>query len=229
MTRQLSLTRFDTDAVFIFMRFLRLVLFVLALGMCLQAAPASASPTPQQFVDDLANKAFAILRDDTLEDEARFAKFRSLLREGVDLNRVGRFVLGKYWRRATPEQRSEYENLFGDYVIASYASRLGEYAHSTVTVKGVVSNSGKEHIVTTLVMPPKAIEPIRVDWRVRGSGQELKIVDIMIEGISMALSQRSEFASVIQGNGGDMTVLLDRLRGVAATIRPAEKLSASNP
>lgn len=228
MTRQLSPTQFDTETAFNPMRFLRLVLFVLAVGFCLQSAPAIASPTPQQFVDDLANKAFAVLRDDTLEDAARFQKFRSLLREGVDLPRVGRFVLGKYWRRATPEQRSEYDSLFGDYVIASYASRLSEYAHSTVTVKGVVSNSGKEHIVTTLVRAPKAVEPIRVDWRVRDSGQGLKIVDIMIEGISMAISQRSEFASVIQSNGGDMTVLLDRLRGVAATIQPPEKVSASN-
>lgn len=220
--------RFDTDAAHDCVRFLRLLLFFLAVGMCLQSAPAIASPTPQQFVDDLANKAFAVLRDDTLEDEARFQKFRSLLREGVDLKRVGRFVLGKYWRQATPEQRSEYESLFGDYVIASYASRLSEYAYSTVTVKGVVSNSGTEYIVTTLVRAPKAVEPIRVDWRVRDSGQGLKIVDIMIEGISMAISQRSEFASVIQSNGGDMTVLLDRLRGVAATIQPPEKVSASN-
>ncbi len=219
-----------TDLAFNPLRFLRPILFLLALGICVQMAPApaAASPTPQQFVDELANKAFAVLRDETLEDRERFQKFRSLLREGVDLKRVGRFVLGKYWRRATEQQRSEYESLFGDYVIASYASRLSEYAHSTVTVKGVVSNSGKEHIVTTLVRPPKAIEPIRVDWRVRNSGQGLKIIDIMIEGISMAISQRSEFASVIQSNGGDMTVLLDRLRGVAATIRPADKVSASN-
>ena len=121
MTRQLSLTQFDTEMAFNPMRFLRLVLSVLAVGLCLQSAPAIASPTPQQFVDDLANKAFAVLRDDTLEDAARFQKFRALLREGVDLPRVGRFVLGKYWRRATPEQRSEYDSLFGDYVIASYA------------------------------------------------------------------------------------------------------------
>lgn len=192
------------------------------------AAPAVATQDPKKFVDALAGEAFATLRDETISETQRFNEFRTLLSKGVDLKRVGRFVLGVHWRRANPAQRAEYEDLFGDYVIASYAGRLKEYSDSTVRVKGSVSSDRGEHLVTTMISQPSAVEPIRVDWRVRESGDQLQIIDIIIEGISMAISQRSEFASVIQSNGGDMSTLLARLRKVTGSDSTGDQVNAVN-
>lgn len=190
-----------------------MLVFVLALP-----ASALAAQDPQKFVDGMAKQAFAALGDTSLSEPERVEKLRVLLNARVDMPRVGRFVLGANWRRADAAQQAEYLKLFSEYVIASYAGRLKEYTGSIVRIKDTADNGNGEYIVTTLISQPGAPQPVRVDWRVREGGGELRIIDLMIEGISMALSQRSEFGSLIQKNGGDISVLLARLRDVASTI-----------
>lgn len=189
------------------------LVFVLALH-----APALAAQDPQKFVDGMAKQAFAALGDTSISEPERVEKLRTLLNASVDMPRVGRFVLGANWRRADAAQQAEYLNLFSEYVIASYAGRLKEYTGSIVRVKDTSDNGNGEYIVTTLISQPGAPQPVRVDWRVREAQGELRIIDLMIEGISMALSQRSEFGALVQSNGGDISVLLARLRDVASTI-----------
>lgn len=183
--------------------------------------PAHASQDPEEFVVALAEGAFSTLRDTSLSEPARLEKFRALLGEGVDLPLVGRFVLGRYWRRANPEQRAEYQNLFSEYVIATYAGRLKEYTESEMTVKKTTANGNNEYLVASVIAQPGNPQPIRVDWRLHEAEGELRVVDLIIEGISMALTQRTEFGSLIQSNGGDITVLIARLREVASTIQTA--------
>ena len=90
-----------------------------------------------------------------------------------------------------------------------------------MTVKKTTANGNNEYLVASVIAQPGNPQPIRVDWRLHEAEGELRVVDLIIEGISMALTQRTEFGSLIQSNGGDITVLIARLREVASTIQTA--------
>lgn len=186
---------------------------------------AQAAIAPSAFVENLTYSAFETLRDPAIDEKQRFAKFRTLLSQHVDMSRIGKFVLGANWRRADAAQQSEYQKLFSDYVISAYAGRLKDYTNATIRIKDTTDTGKGEYIVSTLVLHPKNPEPVKVDWRLRENAGELQVLDMTIEGISMALTQRSEFTSIIQQNNGDINALLARLRSTAGAINAGKQVS----
>ena len=164
-----------------------------------------------QFIDRLGNQAIETLRSPNLTLEQREARFRGLLAEGFDLAFIGRFVLGKYWRRATPGQQSEYLALFGEFVLHTYSARFEGYVGETLKVVGTRQANDKDVVVRTRIDRPSN-PPIVTDWRVRATGNRYRIIDVMNKGISMAVTQRSEFAAVVQRDGieGLLSVLRAR-------------------
>lgn len=176
--------------------------------------PASAvAETPEQFVGALGEEAIRVLGNAALTQEQRTAEFRRLLDRGFNMPLIGQLVLGRHWRTATEEQRAEYLKLFEDFIVSTYAVRLGQYNGETFKIAGgrPAPDSTGDTLVTTEIVRPNG-PPVRVDWRVRKSGDNLKVVDVIAEGISMLITQRDEFAAVIQNSGGKVEALLDRLR-----------------
>ena len=169
--------------------------FFLALGFS-QAAPAAAE-TPEQFVGVLGEEAIRVLGDAKLTPEQRTEEFRRLLDKGFNMPLIGQLVLGRHWRTATEAQRSEYLKYNGE----TFRIAGGRAAPD---------NTG-DTLVTTEIVRPNG-PPVRVDWRVRKNGETLKVVDVIAEGISMLITQRDEFAAVIQNSGGKVDALIDRLR-----------------
>ncbi len=167
--------------------------------------PGAAS----ELIRRLGEQAIAALDAPGASLEAREARFRSLLSEGFDLAFIGRFVLGRYWRQATPEQRSDYLALFGEYVLQTYSARLGGYAGESMTILSERPAGTKDIVVSTRILRPSG-PPIQAAWRVRTTGGRYRIIDIMVEGVSMVVTQRSEFAAVIQRRG--LQGLIDELR-----------------
>ena len=189
---------------------------VVLAGLGMAYAHAETAATPNAFVESLGQRVVQALSDDNLSEAARFSKFRTLFQEGLDLPTIGRFVLGRYWRRATRDERKTYQHLFENYVVTIYAARLGRYRGETVRVVGTRKDGKHDTVVSTEILSEE--EPsIRVDWRVRGTPGNYKILDVVVEGISMAITQRSEFAAVIQRNGGRLDGLLTQLRAKAAS------------
>ena len=172
--------------------------------------PAAQAETPSQFVVSLGNTAIHAMVDEGLTDEERIRKFHVLLVDRFDLRLIGRYVLGVHWRRASPEQRIEFSGLFEDYLVSIYASRLGQYGGEILSVKSTRSE-GQDTIVTTEVHGPR-IQTLRVDWRIRGDTDSYKVVDIIVEGVSLVIIQRDQFTSVIRRAGGDVEGLLAELR-----------------
>jgi phospholipid transport system substrate-binding protein len=124
-----------------------------------------------------------------------------LLRKGFNLEYIGRFVLGTTWRRATPEQRTDYLDLFGEFVVKTYAKRLGGYSGEALTVlKTTVVGKKRDVIVYTRIDRPSG-PPLKATWRVRKFDDQDKIIDVTVEGVSMAVTQRQEFASVTRRSG----------------------------
>jgi len=139
----------------------------------------------------------------------RQARFRELFRDDFDLPGIGRFVLGRYWRVATPQEQQDFLGLFQEYLVRAYSARLGTYGGEPFRVTGVHPN-GEETIVNSEIIRPNS-SPIAVDWYLIGRGP-YKITDVYVGGVSMKVTQRDEFASVIQRNGGRVEALITQLR-----------------
>lgn len=174
------------------------------------AASADES-SASEFVANLGVKAVTLLSDEQITDEQRINSFRILLNEGFDIPVIARYALGRYWRRADPEKRNIYVILFESFIVNSYAARLGEFGGETFLVTGAITANNGDFIVSSTINSPKR-PPVKVDWRVRSGETGLRIVDVILEGISMVITQRAEFASVIHRSGGSLDGLIKRLR-----------------
>jgi phospholipid transport system substrate-binding protein len=165
-----------------------------------------------KFVQDLGERAIGIIADKSNSSDQRTNKFRQILRDSFDLRTIGRFVIGRSWNAATPDQQKEYMELFDELVVKTYGSRMALYTGEGFSVSGVRPESEKDTIVTSQITHPDGSEPTEVDWRIRNRDGKLGVIDVMVEGVSLSVTQRQEYASVIQRNGGQIDGLLDLMR-----------------
>jgi len=165
----------------------------------------------EKFVSNMANDAIAFLGNPDLKKAEKQKRFSRLLNKSFDMNTIGRFALGRYWRVASADQRKEYQQLFREMIVDVYSARFGEYKGQKLEVRSSRNDNDKDVTVTSFIVPDVGQE-IQVDWRVRQKNGQYKVIDVMVEGVSMALTQRSDFSSVIQRGGGEVSVLLEHLR-----------------
>jgi phospholipid transport system substrate-binding protein len=182
---------------------------ILVLGLLTAAPGAAVAQDARAFVATLGNQAIQVLGP-SVAPAQRVARFRELFREDFDIPGIGQFVLGRYWRTATPEQQQEFLRLFQEYIVQAYSSRLGEYGGEPFRVTG--SRPAGEETVVTSEIDRKNGNSIQVDWYLINRGGRPKISDVYVGGVSMKVTQRDEFASVIQRNGGRVDALLAQLR-----------------
>jgi phospholipid transport system substrate-binding protein len=179
-------------------------------GAFIPGAAATAAADPAALISNLGSRALEVLGKNATQAQ-RVERFRELLREDFDVPGIARFVLGRYWNTATEEQRAEFLKLFEDYVALAYSTRLAEYTGETFKVTGSRPDADGA-IVSSQIIRPAGAQPVKVDWRLTGRNGVYKISDVSVDGISMAVTQRSEFASVIQHNGGQVQSLIAMLR-----------------
>lgn len=190
-----------------------------------QASPSAASPeqaiqTPAgKFIQDLGDKAIAIIKDKNLTQDQHNNQYRTLLHDAFDLPTIGRFVIGRAWNTATPEQQQEYMKLFEALVIKMYGDRLNFYSGEGFKVNSVRSESDKDVVVLSQITHTDGSTGTPVDWRVRDINGKLAIVDVSVSGVSQSITQRQEYASIIQRDGGKIDGLLILMR---------ERVQASN-
>jgi len=195
--------------------------FVFAIMAAMLAPKANADSPGEEakaFMHDLAVTGIALLEQGEYTNEERELEFRKIVREGFALQAIGKFVIGRYWRKMTPDQQSEYQELFSEWLLKAYANRLGGYSGQTLQIiKSLETDSRyKDVIVSTRVIRVNGQPPINADWRVRKFGGEYKIIDLAVEGASMVGTQRKEFESVIQKVG--VSGLIDNLRDRLAVL-----------
>ncbi len=171
-------------------------------GLAALGRPALAADPASDFIEGLGNQAISVLADKALSQADRDAKFRDLFVQAFDVPAIGQFVLGRYRRSATPEQIDEFNKLYTDDVVRTYSRRLSQYAGETLKVLGsqVLSD---ETVVRTQIISPKKPQPTNVDWHLSGTAGSYKIVDVVIENLSMRSAQREDYGSVISSGGID--------------------------
>jgi phospholipid transport system substrate-binding protein len=175
-----------------------------AWGTQVLAAPAAS---PQSFVDDVATLAFKAM-DQSHSDQEREKRFMSLLEQDFDVPRISRFVLGKYWASASDQERVGFRAVFETYMARAYSRRLGEYAGETVRVTGLRSEGETATIVNSEIIHQQGSPPVKLVWRIYKSGDDYRIVDISVEGVSMVLTHKEEFASIIERDGSGVAGLI---------------------
>lgn len=197
----------------------RLFGIVLLLVAC-AAAPGAVHPAAAEdiskdaagLVTNLGDQAIATITDKELTPAARERRFHDMFVNSFDVPAIGRFVLGRYWRTASEAQRAEFLKLFEDMIVKTYTGRFSEYKGESFVVVGSRADGDNNAIVTTNITRPNGSPPVKVDWRVLKPQGKLKIVDVVIEGVSMSVTQQQEFGSVIQRNGGQIDALLTSMR-----------------
>lgn len=167
----------------------------------------------KSFVDSLAGDAIGFLSDQNLSHEQRTDKFSALLEKRFDLKSIGRFAMGRYWRQMSDAQKDEYTDLFQAMVIEVYSRRFSEYQGQEIHVQSARAEGSRDALVSSLIKDNAGGPDIRLDWRLRYKNGQYRVIDIIVEGVSMALTQRAEFASIIQRGGGEVQVLLAHLEG----------------
>lgn len=188
-----------------------LVAAVATPGSAFRPAARAAEPAQAiQFIDRLGKQVLDVLRDERLERSQRLDRLTGLLDQATDLALVARLVLGRYWRDASEPQRREYTALFRSLVLKTMADRLEIYGGETYEVLGGQRVDDRDTIVSTRIRRPGDASAIAVDWRVREQGGRLLIIDIVAEGVSMVVTQRSE-AAEIAGRAG-LDGLLEEMR-----------------
>ena len=210
-------------------RWLVLVAACAVLAVAGAGTAQSARVDPGAFVQALGDGAIAVIKEPESSPGRRKRQFRELLSENFDLDTIGRFVLGRHWRAATPAQRRQYVTLFRTFVLESYALRLESFRKTIfarfgddageifealrVRILRVQRVNERDSLVTTEIgLPGRA--PLHVAYRVRADNGALKVVDVIEEGLSLLVTRRSEFAAVVKRHG--VAGLLDRLRAQGA-------------
>lgn len=183
-----------------------------ALVLVIAGGGAQAARDPGQFIGELGGEVLNILQNRQLNQSARAERFRELFAEAFDLQVISQFVLGRHWRQASPEQRAEWQAVLKDYVAQIYARQFSTYEGQRFDVLQQRNVDGGS-LVQTRIQQPNG-EPINVDFRVQPSGGDYKIVDVLVGNVSLLVTKRSEFDSVIQREGVDG--LMRRLKQATA-------------
>lgn len=186
-----------------------------------QATKAALVPNAvaaETFVKDLADTATHTVGQAKVSDEERVRRFREVFTKSFDAPWIGQFVLGRYWRKATPPQREEFLKLFEDISVLTWSMRFKDYANQYLTVTGVRAGSNDETLVDAVISQPQGQGPISLTWRLHRSDQGYRVADLSVEGVSMAITYRSEYSAVIQRAGGQVEGLLKALRSKVSDL-----------
>lgn len=173
-----------------------------------EVSPQSSS---LDFVRKLGKEAIDALTKKSLSDQERRARFIVLFNKYFAGDQIGKFVLGRYWKRASADQQATYLKLFVRSVANTYAVRFSEYKpEDSFEVLKDMEQPDKSIKVKSVLKRPVG-NPISFVWVLYREGDSFKIYDVIIEGVSMSISQRSEYSSLIQRNGGSIQAFLDEL------------------
>jgi phospholipid transport system substrate-binding protein len=167
-------------------------------------ALAASNDAAMRFVEQIAEKTLAIVQTDA-DAATKQAKLEDVFRPIVDIPFVGKFVLGQHWRTATPAQQKDYLTAYGPFLMKNYIGRLVKYSGQGVEVTKAAADKDGSIVVTMKIIEP-GTNSFFVEYRLRPQGKSFKLIDIVVEGVSLLASQRSEFNSVVNDKGLDYLI-----------------------
>ena len=172
----------------------------------------SFSLEPKEFVQSVANEASLILAKNFTKEQ-KIEKLKSIAKETVDFRGIGYYSLGAHRKNLSDDKKKEYLNIFEKYFLKSFSSRLAEYTDPKIRVDSQKKLNEKYTIVSSVLMATEEKPEVKIDWRIVTKNPDKPlIIDVVIEGVSLAKVQKEEFNSIIQSNNGDINALLTSLK-----------------
>ena len=186
--------------------------FILSLVFCLCITSLSKAIEPDVFVQSTVNRASQTLSKDISKKE-KMLELQNLARETVDIKGIGFYTLGKFRKEISDEQKNKYSKLFESYFLKSFSSRLSEYSNPKINVISKDKKNEKYTIVSSILVATKDRQEVKIDWSIYTKDPEKPLIrDLIIEGLSLARTQKEEFASIIKSNDNNIEALFESLK-----------------
>ena len=171
-----------------------------------------AESDPGSYVMEMTTTAINTLTDKSISQNEKESQFGKLFDKNFDVPSISRFVLGKYWKQASLDQKKKFIKAFRNYVVKTYSSRFNEYSGEKLKLVNYENEKNPKIFLVHTILERQDAPVIKVDWRIGKKKDRFVILDIIIEGISLAITQRSEFVSVIDQNEGSIDQLISLLK-----------------
>ena len=175
-------------------------------------AQNARDPGAEQFVQAGAQRVISVLADKSLSEAQKEAAFHRAIDDLADVPKITNFVLGKYARTITPEQKARFTPVFRAYAESVYRNRLDDYHGEVLKVTGSTVRKPGDVIVSTQVSGGQLSQPVLVAWRVLGGPGGWKAVDVQFKGVWLAITQQQDFVSTIDNAHGNIDVLINQLQ-----------------
>ena len=188
------------------------ITFLISLVIFFSSIAKVYSIEPDIFVQSTVNRASEALNN-KYSIEEKIEKLKQIASETVDINGIGYYTLGAYRKNINEDQKKEYSNLFEQYFLKSFASRLAEYSNPEIEVLSKKKLNENYTMVSSVLVATEQRPEVKIDWRIYTKNPEnLLIRDLIIEGLSLVRTQKEEFSSIIQSNDGDINALFSTLK-----------------
>lgn len=188
------------------------------------AAQAQDPARARTLVSEVAEVGITEVLNSALPQAEKVQRFRNLFTTYFDIPSIGRFVLGRHWRAASEAEQQEFLKLFQEINVFTWARRFGDYNGQKLAIGQAMPDGDNGAIVDSSVEQAAGQQPISVQWRLRERGDTYKVVDLVIEGVSMAITYRQEYNSVISQSGGSVSALNRRLEDQLKRLRSEQGL-----
>lgn len=176
------------------------------------------------FVRSVTSDGIEEIINANVSQQVKDERFEKLFNEALDLDFIGQFVLGRYWKTATPAQRDAFIKVYRELNIKTWSARFDEFKGKSFVFTGSTPSNSKNQIFINSAVPMNQGEPAKVIWRVKQNGDKFKIVDIIIENVSLAITARNEYTAFIKNNNGNIDALItDLQKKISAPVNPAGK------
>ena len=190
----------------------RLKVFLTFVFLIFNSSLLAYSSDPKEFVQELVTDAIEKLSDKNLTKDEKAKFVEKVAIENVDINALGLYTLGELRKSSNENDLMKYQMAFEKYFLKSLTSRLADYSSSKFEVVGSDKKSATYTIVKSIVSPEDGSPAIKIDWRVYTKNPEKPLIrDLIVEGLSLARTQKEEFASILSSNDNDINVLISKL------------------
>ncbi len=190
----------------------KIVIYYVSLFILFQSNLLAYSSNPKDFVYEMVNDAISKLADKNLNQNQKSIFIEKIARENVDIKGLGLYTLGELRKSAAKENVSNFQKSFEKYFLKSLTSRLTDYSSSKFEIIGEDKKSSNYTIIKSKVIPNDGGPEIKIDWRIYTKNPEKPLIrDLIVEGLSLARTQKEEFASILSSNNNDIEILIDKL------------------
>ena len=190
----------------------KLSFYLISITLLLISSLYSYSSNPKDFVSELINEAISKLADKNLSKDEKSNFIEEIALKNVDINALGLYTLGELRKSSGKQDLEKYQRSFEKYFLKSLTSRLTDYSSSKFEILGADQKNSNYTIVNSKIIPSEGGQEIKIDWRVYTKNPDRPLIrDLIVEGLSLARTQKEEFASILNSNDNDINALIGKL------------------